>query len=275
MFSLKMETSKMSKNKAAWIGFWAVVLPALIGLLGTWYYHTPTVTVGGVSVGGNNSGDVITGGRDVTVHKNSSSPASELSGLLLPGNQTIPAEYQKLPVGAPKEGAEGFAKSLKDLENDFKIYLGSDVCAIDHYGDITVLRMDGKDLVKLRVTAEGVYLSATVIREDGRVVAQIVDNKYEVNPNNYFKSPILEDKSTIAIRDKNGVEVLRASFLNEKAFEVLGVFEMPGSQTLHVTRDSIKLGGTRFRNNIARNTGAGCFSFGKHSALPPNKIKTS
>jgi hypothetical protein len=94
----------------------------------------------------------------------------------------------------------------------------------------------------MRFTQEGVSLSATVYREDGRLVAQIEDDKYTVNPNNYFESPLLIDKSTLSVRDKHGVEVLRASFLNEQTFELLGTFEVPGTETVRITRDGITIG---------------------------------
>lgn len=154
-----------------------------------------------------------------------------------------------------------------DVENEYKdtfrVYFGGDVCVLTKNGDITVLRVKNQNLVRMRRTQEGVSLSATVYREDGRLVAQIEDNKYMVNPNTYFMPPLRIDKSTLSVRDKYGTEVLRASFLNEQTFEILGVFEVPGVPTLRVTRDGITVGNRPplLSHNIAANPGKTCFEF--------------
>jgi hypothetical protein len=188
-------------------------------------------------------------------------PESDLRGVLTPGNIPIPTQYLFKPfeVGPDHKKVDVEAQ----YKGKFRVYLGGDACVFTTFGEVTVLRLNGQDLVKIRRTPEGVSLSATVYREDGRWIAKIEDNEYKVNPNNYFQSPIRQDKSTIAVRDQTGTEVLRASFLNETAFEILGVFMVPGSPPLQVTRDKIISGTKHIQSNssIDPTKNHACFSF--------------
>jgi hypothetical protein len=152
-------------------------------------------------------------------------------------------------------------------ENDspqkgFRVYLGKNVCELTRARDIIVLKRKEWDLISLRVSPEGAYITATILREDGRIVTKIINNEYSINPNNYFESPIRTDKSTISVRDRNGTLALKASYLNENSFEVLGTFVVPGLPPLLVTRDKIEIGGTKYVGSIAVDPGQTCFNFG-------------
>ncbi len=110
---------------------------------------------------------------------------------------------------------------VKTLSWGFSLYLGSFICHLTHAKEVVVLKVKGQELIRLNLTPEGAYVSATIIREDGRVVAQIRENEYAVNPNTHFESPIRVDKSTIRVRDRNGEQALYARFLNERAFQIM------------------------------------------------------
>lgn len=185
-----------------------------------------------VSVGGNNYGQVFqfSNSDNNTVVQQNLPPEGEISGLLLPGKWPNPP----IPSSLPDFMRDDWVKTLS---RGFALYLGSNICHLTHAKEVVVLKVKGQELIRLNVTPEGAYVSATIIREDGRVVAQIRENKYAVNPNNYFESPIRVDKSTIRVRDRNGGEALYARFLNERAFQIMGVFNVPGARTVTIASD--------------------------------------
>lgn len=225
------------------VGLQAAVITGFLTILGMvisqWLSpRTPTV-----SVGNSNTGQIVSVERanNLVITQNQESHEAELSGLLLPGKLPSPSRKSDPPV------------------RGFRVYLGNNVCELSKGRDVSVLKRNGLDLIHLRVTPEGAYVSATVIREDGRIVAKIVDNMYSINPNNYFQSPIRIDKSTISVRDKDGSLALKASYLNENSFEILGRFEVPGYPPLLVAPDKIEVQGIEIGGNTSSNNGGACF----------------
>jgi hypothetical protein len=227
------------------VGVQAAIITGIFVLLGVVINLLLSPRAPTVSVGDSNTGQVVSIERanDVVISQNQAAYEAELSGLLIPGKLPSPSREKDPP------------------QKGFRVYLGKNVCELTKARDIAVLKRNGLDLIRLRILPEGVYVSATVIREDGRIVAEIVNNEYSINPNNYFQSPIRTDKSTITVRDKGGNVALKASYLNENSFEILGTFELPGFPPLLVTPDKIELETNRLSGVTVTDPGKACYVF--------------
>jgi hypothetical protein len=81
-------------------------------------------------------------------------------------------------------------------------------------------------------------------------------NRFEINPNNYFR---LErpDRHEIRIIDGKHRQVLRVRYINESTFWVEGIFFLPGNGILTATGDELGLGGNSFRGGCDRAIGVG------------------
>jgi len=62
-------------------------------------------------------------------------------------------------------------------------------------------------------------IRAHLVSSDGRVIAEIQDDKFIVNPNNYLEMK-RSDKSNLLVRDQYGFTVLDVTYLNPKAVMV-------------------------------------------------------
>ncbi len=171
-------------------------------------------------------------------------PEQKLTGLLMPANESDPTHgcNKKIPADA------------------IKVYMGSNVAYADKREDLKILRLYGMDILSIKITPLGVYLSAIIFREDGRIMAKIVNNQFLINPNNYFKL-LRPDRHEITVYDKDETRVLFVRFLNEKSYYVEGVFQVPGQQPLIVTRNKLSKGGMTFQGGCAGNYGGAMFRF--------------
>jgi hypothetical protein len=119
-----------------------------------------------------------------------------------------------------------------------KVFLGHNVVWYTTTGHHPIIEVNGKDILSLKSTPDGLFVSASISREDGRQVATLTDNAFSINPNNYFqrKRP---DPHELQIYDKSGVLVLKARYINERAVVVQGIFHMQGFPAFVVTETQI------------------------------------
>jgi hypothetical protein len=61
-----------------------------------------------------------------------------------------------------------------------------------------------------------------------RIIAKIENNKFTVNPNNYFKSELSSDGSRLSVVDQHDTEVLNVDFFNRSALRIRAVLYFPG-----------------------------------------------
>jgi len=133
-----------------------------------------------------------------------------LSGLLTPGREPDPPSPCHMPV--PPQA--------------LKVYLGNSLTWLTGENE-TILRIHGEDILTLRRTDRGAAISARVLSADGKVVAELIDNRFYVNPNNYFRV-VRPDEHSLIVYGPEGRKALNIRFLNPSSFKLLGTFGYPG-----------------------------------------------
>jgi len=151
----------------------------------------------------------------------------QLQDLLMPANEPDPQHR------------------CKDIPPDaFKIFMGGNLSWSNPNNEVTALSIDGQDIIVLSEEPEGFFLSAILYREDRRVVARIVRNKFEINPNNFFRIG-RPDRHELNIFDKDNRRILHVRFLNETAFIIEGSFYGP-KRNIKITQDELICEGMHF-----------------------------
>jgi len=87
----------------------------------------------------------------------------------------------------------------------------------------------------------GMLVNAKIFSLDGRIVADIENNEFHINPNNYFRQE-RPDNHRLIVYDQQGVAVLNVHYLNRKAVRILGTFLRPGYEPVVVREDSVHCG---------------------------------
>ena len=144
--------------------------------------------------------------------KNEPQPETEIHGYLVPANEPNP---HNLCDPAPPAGAMLF-------------YLGNSVFWQTEQNTYTVIRLlnPQEDLFTIRKTSKGIYLNITIRSRNGRIVAEIIDNEFHINPNNYYRRE-RPDVSSLTVYDQEGNAVLNVHYINATAIKILGVFNSP------------------------------------------------
>lgn len=78
----------------------------------------------------------------------------------------------------------------KQIPKDaMKIFWGGNLCYAEDLKNLVVIRLDGRDILILNKDSEGLTISmAKIFREEDDIeIASIKNNKWESNPNIYFK----------------------------------------------------------------------------------------
>jgi hypothetical protein len=147
-----------------------------------------------------------------------------LQGLLVPANEPDPSNPCPFPI--PRAS--------------FKVFLGSSV-GFTSKPPLIALTMKGEDVLVMRRVERGMAVSAKVLSPDGRVVAQLVDNRFFINPDNFFKVE-RPDEHSLIVYGRDGEKALDVRFLNPTSVRVLGAFHYPGAHSVIVEPDTIHIG---------------------------------
>jgi hypothetical protein len=152
-----------------------------------------------------------------------------LSGLLVPADEPdppLPSSCSRLhPV--PVEA--------------LRIYLGGNAgYAISD--EITVLNLKGTDVLGLRRTSNRLAINAKTFSEDGKIIVEIVDSRFYVNPNNSFRMD-KPDNHEIAVYDLQDRKVLDVRYMNSHSVRILGIFQVQGAPPFIVDENEITFGG--------------------------------
>lgn len=139
---------------------------------------------------------------------------TELHGLLIPADEPSPPN----PCDRPDFPLPPSAVSM---------FLGN-VVAWTTGLQMTVIQVREWELLSIKKTPQGLAISAKVFSTDGKIVADIEDNEFQVNHLNYFKVK-RPDRSTFIIYDQQGRAVLNVRYLNPQAIKVSGIFQAPQS----------------------------------------------
>lgn len=142
----------------------------------------------------------------LVIHSYSSE--TEYSGLLIPADEpTPPNPCRNVPAGATL------------------VLLGNSASYGTSFPQTIIQIRSDKMLVMDKIKGQ-IAVSALLYSEDGRIVAQIKNNEFFINPNNYFRKE-RPDLHTLIVYDQNGTEVLNVRFINDTTIRFSGVIRHP------------------------------------------------
>jgi hypothetical protein len=142
-----------------------------------------------------------------------------LSGVLTPDNKPTP----KTPNGVliPTDAIALFFGNSFAYTNSFP-----------H----TIIEVGTEPLIVINKQGNIITLTAKLFSEDGKVVAELKENQFNINPNNYFR---LErpNAHTLVIYDQKGNESLNVNFINPKVIKLTGRFYLPNHPPIVITEE--------------------------------------
>ncbi|MBI3609745.1 MAG: hypothetical protein HY204_03475 [Nitrospirae bacterium] len=157
-----------------------------------------------------------------------SSQANEnkMSGVLQPANDPTPITRCNIP------------------SNFFTVYIGKSAFFSDQFPH-TVLRVASEDLISFGKEADAIYLTAKIFSADHRIVATIDKNKFDINPNNYFRIE-RPDSHTLIVYDQQARQVLNVRYLNSSSIKLIGTFHFPNYEPIIIGEDKVMIGTNSF-----------------------------
>jgi len=148
-------------------------------------------------------------------------PETELHGYLIPANDPSPQTPCK----------------EQSPPNAVTIFVGTNAAWITDT-PVVVLQVLEQNILTLYNTPDGLSVSAKVFSEDGKIVADIENNEFNVNPNNYFKVK-RPDRSSLLVYDQQARLVLNVRFLNTTNIKVSGIFDVPNQKPIIIDDEKI------------------------------------
>ncbi len=127
-------------------------------------------------------------------------------------------------------------ETTEELKNKIRVYIGDmratfDRSAFEEGKDVTDLISFNKTTpIKVRVKDDLIFVTATVTTIDGKIVSEIIDNEWRINPNNYFKKN--HDEYGFEVIDDYGITVLQVDYRNKQTIYVAGVFYNSGTMMI-------------------------------------------
>jgi hypothetical protein len=145
------------------------------------------------------------------------------------------------------------------LPDPVTFFLGGNTLMVAEARTLLTIKGGAEDLLVVQESESGIKVSARIFSSDHRIVAQLVENRFVVNPNNYFKVD-RPTKSIFSVYGQDGLVALEVRYLNRRALRVLGRFYSPQGGLVVLTEDSTIMGGYKSSGNCHDNT-AGIFYF--------------
>jgi len=161
---------------------------------------------------------------------------SDLSGLLIPDNKPTP------PNACGTIPADSLA-----------LFFGNSVAYTSTFPH-TVIEVGSEPILVINRQHGKVAVSGKVFSRDGRIVAELKDNRFYVNPNNYFRVERPSSHSLI-VYDQEARQALNVEYLNASAIKVLGRFYLPNRPPVLINEDSQVFGGISMSRNCFGNNG--------------------
>jgi hypothetical protein len=190
---------------------------------------------------------VLKQGAPVTVYYHQQGNVAEqidvidaLKGLLVPGNDPDPP----LPEACLREPVP---------QNAIRVYLGSTAAGLSTSDEVTVLTVGESDILDVRRTPKGLAINAKTFSQDGKIIAQITDNQFYINPNNFFRMD-KPDTHSMIVYDLQGRKVLDVRYINSHSVKVLGIFQVPGAPVVDIEESVLFLAGSSLRNTCFSGT---------------------
>jgi hypothetical protein len=146
-----------------------------------------------------------------------------LSGWLIPANDPLPEHH------CPDIPADAII-----------IFYGGSVAYTTAF-PFTALRIGEEEFITIKKVKDALSISTKVYSKDHRIVAEIVDNEFHINPNNYFRKT-RPDKYTLLVYDQQRRIILNIRYMNTRAIKLLGIFNSPGRPEVVIREKEIRVG---------------------------------
>ncbi len=160
---------------------------------------------------------------------------AKLSDILLPANEVTP--NLNIPPGRPSGIPE---EAVTVAKGEMIIFVG-DFAISTAESSFVVLKLYGKDLLKITKVENGISVSADIWDEDGKIFATIENNRFRVNPNKTI--PLIRpDPHTLIVEDERKIRVLSVRFLNPSTVKIGGIFRAGGKYPVIVSENEITFG---------------------------------
>ena len=106
----------------------------------------------------------------------------------------------------------------------------------------TVIEVGNEPLLIINKKGNRIAISAKFFSRDNRIVGELKDNQFYINPNNYFRIE-RPDEHSLIVYDQEGNKVINVEFLNSSAIRLLGRFYLPNRPPIIIEEDFLTLGG--------------------------------
>lgn len=106
----------------------------------------------------------------------------------------------------------------------------------------TVIQVANKPILVINKHDNTMTLSGKFFSKDGRIIAELRDNKFVVNLNNYFRI-VRPNYHKLIVYDQEGNEALNVTFINPSVIKFLGRFYLPNRPPIIINENSQIFGG--------------------------------
>jgi hypothetical protein len=123
----------------------------------------------------------------------------------------------------------------------------------------TALALGNCPLVSLQEGENGALIDATIYNWNGKLIAQIVNNKFSIAASDGLTIERSGDLSTLIVHDAQGQELLYVRHLNQTAFRIRGVFSCPTPRPRTIIITDSRILGMPMRMSCVANSGRAGF----------------
>lgn len=93
-------------------------------------------------------------------------------------------------------------------------------------------------LLSIDRNENGIAVSGRLFSEDGKLVAEIINNEFYLNPSNFFRRA-RADKHTLIVYNLGGEEVLNVRYMNKNTIRLFAHFRHPSGAEVRITKDGV------------------------------------
>jgi hypothetical protein len=157
----------------------------------------------------------------------------QLSGVILPGNKPTPHVSPCIP----------------DIPKGSIILIYGDSVSYTNDFPHTVIQSGDQPLLVIGEKNGGATISGRFFSADSKIVAEIKDNHFFVNPNNYFRIE-RPNKHVLIVYDQQGHQALNVEYLNPSTIKLLGRFNFPDSPPVIISEKGIRRKGMPYISRV-------------------------
>jgi hypothetical protein len=206
---------------AGWLGW--VLLKYTNQSIPVIRYGLPLLIFGLIGIGWIESFRLVDHRYEMIIKRQEQQELRQLFGVLIPDNKPTPTEpCSNIP---PKMIA---------------MMCGNCVTYTGHLPHI-VLRVGDKDLLIINKEQNRIIVSGRFYSSDGRIVAELKDNYFAINPNNYFRIE-RPDHHRLVVYDQKGDQILNIEYINAMFIKLLGTFYVPNHDPVIFDENGIHIG---------------------------------